>query len=156
MREGDTDGNAATVADPDWKPLGAPGNDVNDWSDDFTPPFPAWPSGHATMGGALFEVLRDFYGTDNVNYVLNSAESMPSGLNPRSFTSFTQAEWENGMSRIYMGVHWLFDAEDGIKLGNDIADWVSANAFQAIPEPTAAGLLTTALVATTLSRRRRP
>lgn len=55
------------------------GNDVNDWSDDFTPPFPAWPSGHATMGGALFEVLRDFSRTDNVNYVLNSAESMPSG-----------------------------------------------------------------------------
>jgi hypothetical protein len=156
IREGDTDGNAATEAAVDWKPLGAPGNNPNDWSDDFTPPFPAWPSGHATMGGALFEVLRDFYGTDNVNYVLNSAEAMPSGLNTRSFTSFTQAEWENGMSRIYMGVHWIFDAEDGITLGNDIADWVSANAFQAIPEPTAAGLLTTALIATTLSRRRRP
>ena len=79
------------------------------------------------MGGALFEVLRDFYGTDNLNYVLHSAEDMPSGLETRSFTSFTQAEWENGMSRIYMGVHWIFDAEDGIKLGNDIADWVSAN-----------------------------
>jgi hypothetical protein len=155
IREGDTDGNAATEAAVDWKPLGAPGNNSNDWSDDFTPPFPAWPSGHATMGGALFEVLRDFYGTDNVNYVLNSAETMPSGLNTRSFTSFTQAEWENGMSRIYMGVHWLFDAEDGIKLGNDIADWVGANAFQAVPEPAAVGLLTTVLVAATLSRRRR-
>jgi hypothetical protein len=155
IREAAADGNAATEAAVDWKPLGAPGNDSNDWSDDFTPPFPAWPSGHATMGGALFEVLRDFYGTDNVNYVLHSAEEMPSGLETRSFTSFTQAEWENGMSRIYMGVHWIFDAEDGIKLGNDIADWVSANAFQAIPEPTAAGLLATGMIAATLSRRRR-
>ena len=154
IREAATDGNAATEAAVDWKPLGAPGNDSNDWSDDFTPPFPAWPSGHATMGGALFEVLRDFYGTDNLNYVLHSAEDMPSGLETRSFTSFTQAEWENGMSRIYMGVHWIFDAEDGIKLGNDIADWVSANAFQAIPEPTAAGLLATSLLAATFSRRR--
>lgn len=155
IREAATDGNATTEAAVDWKPLGAPGADPNDWSDDFTPPFPAWPSGHATMGGALFEVLRDFYGTDNLNYVLHSAEDMPSGLETRSFTSFTQAEWENGMSRIYMGVHWIFDAEDGIKLGNDIADWVSANAFQAIPEPTAAGLLATALIAVTFSRRRR-
>jgi hypothetical protein len=54
-----------------------------------------------------------------------------------------------------MGVHWIFDAEDGIKLGNDIADWVVANAFQSIPEPTAAGLLATALIAVTFSRRRR-
>jgi len=155
IREAATDGNAATEAAVDWKPLGAPGVDPNDWSDDFTPPFPAWPSGHATMGGALFEVLRDFYGTDNVNYVLHSAEEMPSGLETRSFTSFTQAEWENGMSRVYMGVHWIFDAEDGIKLGNDIADWVVGNAFQSIPEPTAVGLLATALIAVTFSRRRR-
>ncbi|MBL9164982.1 MAG: phosphatase PAP2 family protein [Planctomycetaceae bacterium] len=155
IRAGSADGNDATEGDPDWKPLGAPGNDPNDWSDDFTPPFPAWPSGHATMGGALYEVLRDFYGTDDVNFVLNSAESMPSGNTTRSFTSFSQAESENGMSRVYMGVHWIFDAEDGIQLGNDIADWVGANAFQAVPEPAAAGLLTIALVAATLSRRRR-
>lgn len=141
IREADTDGNAATEAAVDWKPLGAPGADVDDWADDFTPPFPAWPSGHASMGGALFEVLRDFYRTDDVAYVLNSAESMPSGLNTRSFTSFSQAEWENGMSRIYLGVHWIFDAEDGIKLGNDIADWVGANMFQAVPEPASPVLM---------------
>lgn len=154
IRAGSADGNDATEGDPDWKPLGAPGNDPNDWSDDFTPPFPAWPSGHATMGGALYEVLRDFYGTDDVNFVLNSAESMPSGNKTRSFASFSQAELENGMSRVYMGVHWIFDAEDGIQLGNEIADWVGANAFQAVPEPAPAGLLTIALVASTLSRRR--
>ncbi len=107
------------------------------------------------MGGALYEVLRDFYGADDVSFVLNSAETMPSGANTRSFTSFTQAEWENGMSRVYMGVHWLFDAEDGVKLGNDIADWVGANAFQAVPEPGTAGLLMIALVGAPLSRRRR-
>jgi hypothetical protein len=155
IREGDTDGNAETTADVDWKPLGAPGNDPNDWSDDFTPPFPAWPSGHASMGGALFEALRDFYGTDDVDYVLNSAEAMPSGVNTRSFNSFSQAEWENGMSRVYLGVHWVFDAEDGIQLGNDIADWVGANMFQAVPEPGGATLLTIALAAATLSTRRR-
>ena len=29
----------------------------------FTPPFPSYPSGHAGFGGALFQVLRNFYGT---------------------------------------------------------------------------------------------
>ena len=38
IREAATDGNATTEAAVDWKPLGAPGADPNDWSDDFTPP----------------------------------------------------------------------------------------------------------------------
>ena len=156
IREGDTDGNADTEADVDWKPLGATGANVDDWSDDFTPPFPAWPSGHASMGGALYEVLRDFYGTDDIGFVLNSAEAMPSGSNTRSFESFTEAEWENGMSRIYLGVHWIFDAEDGVTLGNNIADWVGANMFQAVPEPTSPVLLTIlATVVAAKSRKQR-
>jgi vanadium chloroperoxidase len=27
----------------------------------FTPPFPAYPSGHATFGGACFQIARLFY-----------------------------------------------------------------------------------------------
>jgi hypothetical protein len=50
-READTDLNPNTAADPTWIPLGAPGADSQDWVDDFTPPFPAYPSGHATTSG---------------------------------------------------------------------------------------------------------
>ena len=32
----------------------------------FTPPFPSYPSGHAGFGGALFQTLRRFYGTDRI------------------------------------------------------------------------------------------
>src|SRR5262249_32971047 len=66
----DTDGNPATIADPNWQPLGAPG----DGGPDFTPPFPSYVSGHATFGGALFTTLADFYGTDNVRFTLGSDE----------------------------------------------------------------------------------
>ena len=34
-------------------------------TDDFTPPFPAYVSGHATMGGAIFKSLELFYGTND-------------------------------------------------------------------------------------------
>src|SRR5207253_711999 len=46
------DGNAATVADPAFSPLGAPASNLT--GPNFTPPFPAYPSGHAGFGGALF------------------------------------------------------------------------------------------------------
>ncbi|MEX2140495.1 MAG: PEP-CTERM sorting domain-containing protein [Pirellulales bacterium] len=129
IREADTDGNPLTQPDPNWIPLGAPGaGEVPD----FTPPFPAYVSGHATFGGAVFGALTDFYGTDDIGFTLSSGEMV--GIT-RSFDSFSQASEENGRSRVYMGVHWNFDDTEGRALGGQIADWVSQNHFQAVPEP---------------------
>jgi hypothetical protein len=174
IHEGNTDGNANTIADPAWRPLGAPGDDPNSFTDDFTPPFPAWTSGHATMGGALFKSLELFYGTNSFDvidgilgndpdYVLTSEE--PGSGGPRTFTTFTQTaplgigaedspEGENGTSRIYLGLHWIFDQRDGITLGNNIAQYIAANYFQAIPEPSGAALFILAMVGCTTIRRR--
>src|ERR1700720_2261069 len=58
------DGNSDTAGDPTGAPFGAPAS--NSDGPNFPPPFPSYPSGHAGFGGALFEVLRDFYGTDNI------------------------------------------------------------------------------------------
>jgi hypothetical protein len=69
---GTGDGNAATVGDPLWMPLGAPASNLN--GPNFTPPFPAYPSGHAGFGGALFETLRRFYGTDDIAFTFVSDE----------------------------------------------------------------------------------
>jgi hypothetical protein len=175
---GDADGNPDTVQDLDWKPLGAPGGTPGSDTDDFTPPFPSWTSGHATMGGALFKAIELFYGTnsfamadastgmdsDTAMYALTSEEA-GSGFS-RNFSSFTQTgildvgtenspEGENGMSRIYLGIHWIFDQRDGITLGNSVASFVFANNFQAIPEPSAVGLAIVGFAATySLTRRR--
>src|SRR6266478_1880097 len=66
------DGNDATVGDPTFIPLGAPASNLN--GPNFTPPFPAYPSGHAGFGGAVFETIRRFYGTDHIGFTFVSDE----------------------------------------------------------------------------------
>jgi hypothetical protein len=43
---------------------------------------------------------------------------------PRGFASLSQAEEENGQSRIYLGIHWQFDKTAGIAVGHQVADYV--------------------------------
>lgn len=163
IQRGDEDGNGSTAGDPTWRPLGAPG-DPSVSGSDFTPPFPAWPSGHATMGAAMFRTLENFYGTNSflaitgsmATYSLTSDELLegvwdvsdvarPNDIN-RQYSTFTTSidgtspnwnspEWENAISRVYLGIHWRFDATDGIRMGTAIADEIGGETFQAVPEP---------------------
>jgi hypothetical protein len=136
IRGADTDDNSATRKDPVWYPLGAPA--TNTHGPNFTPPFPAYPSGHATFGGALFQILRKFW-PDNTRFTFVSDEyngknldiyGNPRPLHPASFGSFSEAEFANAKSRIFMGVHWQFDADAGVKLGNEVADYVYDHSFR--------------------------
>lgn len=129
IHRGDEDGNPATIADPEWEPMGAPGLGA---ASDFTPPFPAYVSGHATFGAAVYSVLANFYGTDRMKFTLHSDE-LP-GVT-REFTRFSQASAENARSRIYMGVHWNFDDQFGQIMGRQIASYV----FRHELEPTRHG-----------------
>lgn len=136
IREGDHDGNSRTRGDRNWRPLGAPCSNSCGAGTNFTPPFPAYTSGHATFGAAMFRTLAHFYGTDEIPFTFVSDEY--NGVTrdqsgnvrprlPRSFTSLSQAAEENGQSRIYLGIHWSFDKTWGIEQGNQIADFVFAN-----------------------------
>ncbi len=40
------------------------------------------------------------------------------------FSNLTEAESENAESRIYLGVRWQSDADEGIVQGKHVADWV--------------------------------
>ena len=123
--------------DPGFMPLGAPASNLT--GPNFTPPFPAYPSGHATFGAALFQTLRRFYGTDRIRFTFVSDEfngvtrantGAVRPLIPRTFSTLSQAEEENGQSRIYLGIHWSFDKTQGIAQGRRVGDYVFENAFR--------------------------
>jgi hypothetical protein len=130
------DGNPNTAGDVNFMPLGAPASNLN--GPNFTPPFPSYPSGHGGFGGALFESLRNFYGTDNIAFTFVSDEfngitkdntGTVRPLIQGTFSSLSQAEEDNGQSRIYLGIHWKFDKTEAIAEGRRVADFVFANAF---------------------------
>jgi membrane-associated phospholipid phosphatase len=124
------DGNPATLADPNWTALGAPASNLT--GPNFTPPFPAYPSSHAGLGGAMFQMLRRLYGehiaftflSDELNGITRDNRGRVRPRLPRSFASLSQAEEENGQSRIYLGIHWQFDKTEGRAASHRVADYI--------------------------------
>ncbi len=118
--------NIDNDCDPSWLPLGGPSS--NSTERNFTPPFPAYPSGHATFGGAAFHMMRLFYGVAagnrakdtvyNGTFVSEELNGMTrdntGAVRPRHVRAFPKGLWqmieENGFSRVWLGVHWSFDA----------------------------------------------
>jgi PAP2 superfamily len=115
IQTADTDGNPDTVADPTWTPL------------QLTYPMPDHDSAHSVQGGAAAETLKQFFGTNDIAFDACSL-TLPAGercSDPspvfRSYTSFSQAANENGVSRILIGIHFRRAVEEGIQHGRQIA-----------------------------------
>jgi len=96
------------------------------WPD---PPFPSFPSGHATQGAAVATVLADLYGqnieiTDDAHTGRPKDELRGVEFKPRSFSSFWQIAEEIANSRFYGGIHSqqdnLVGLAEGIKIGKNV------------------------------------
>jgi len=84
-----------------------------------TPPFPSYVSGHSVVSAAAAEVLTDIFG-DNFSYTDTS--EIEFGIPHRSFTSFRQAAVEASFSRLYGGIHYRFDLDEGNIVGKKLGE----------------------------------
>jgi len=112
IQRADEDGNPATSADPVWNQFL------------FTPNFPSYTSGHSTFSAAATRVIASWFRTDAVAFAVGS-DTVPTQF--RSYESLAACAEEIGMSRIYAGIHFSFDKEEGAKSGTKIADYVTQN-----------------------------
>ena len=109
IQHAEQDGNPDTAADPGWLPLVA------------TPPFPSYTSGHSTFSGSAARLLALFFARDELAFDATS-DGLP-GVT-RSYGSFSQAAEEAGQSRVYGGIHWQYDNQQGLASGRALADHV--------------------------------
>jgi hypothetical protein len=86
-----------------------------------TPPFPSYTSGHATNSAAAAEVMTRWFG-DNLSFTDTSL--LEFGIKNRSITSFRSAAQEAAMSRLYGGIHFRFDNEEGAKAGKRLGEFI--------------------------------
>ena len=87
---------------------------------------PDYDSAHAVEGGAAAAVFHRFFGTDRIAFTTCSL-TLPAG-NTRddaapvssSYSTFTEAAEENGVSRILIGFHLRKAVREGIEHGRRI------------------------------------
>jgi hypothetical protein len=109
IRAADVDGNPTTEPDLEWTSL-LP-----------TPPFPAYTSGHSTFSATAATILALVLGRDDVPFAIGS-DGLP-GVE-RRFSRLSAAAEEAGQSRIYGGIHWQYDNEDGQRAGRELGTMV--------------------------------
>jgi hypothetical protein len=108
IRQGDTDGNPATVADPGWEP------------EMKTPPWPEYPSAHAAVGALGATLLTEVFGSPQVSFTMESVTALPEARE-RSYYDLNQAAEACADSRVMNGFHFRFATEEGLLQGKKIA-----------------------------------
>ena len=86
-----------------------------------TPPFPSYTSGHATISAAAAEVMTNWFG-DHLTFTDTS--SLEFGIQSRPIVSFRQAAKEAALSRLYGGIHYRHDNDEGNKCGTMLGDMI--------------------------------
>jgi hypothetical protein len=109
IRAGDRDGNRHTQIDPNWAPLV------------FTPPFPSYPSAHGGVGAAARRVLEHEFGADGHTITLSNPLLPDVVLH---YTAWRQITHDIDEARIFGGIHYRFDQEEGARQGRKVGRYL--------------------------------
>ena len=115
IRAGDSDGNHATRADPDFAPF------ID------TPCHPSYLSAHAGAAHAALAVLERIYGCEEHSIVLASPAVPNVVLDYRRFAEIA-ADIDD--ARIFGGIHFRFDQEGGAHQGRRVGEYVYRHNLQ--------------------------
>ena len=122
---------------------------------DPSPDFPEYTSGHSGFSSAGAEILQLFTGSDlygdSITFPVGSSRFDPdfTPMSPvtLSWTTFTEAADEAGISRCYGGIHYICGDIEGQKLGRQVGTevWQRSQFFinggKTVPEPSSLGFL---------------
>jgi hypothetical protein len=86
----------------------------------MTPPFPTYTSGHSTQSGAAAHVLTDMFESKRFTDTTHTDHGLVPPQEPRTFDSFDAAAAEAAVSRLYGGIHFAFDNDNGLASGQCI------------------------------------
>jgi hypothetical protein len=114
IQRANEDGNPDTEPDPTWTAL-------------LTAPYPEHPSGHLAHDGAHLEVLKMFFGTNQIRFGVTSLR-LPGET--RYFDRFSDALNEIVDARVYAGLHFRTADVQGRILGRKVADYMERHYFQ--------------------------
>jgi hypothetical protein len=110
----DRDGNPATEPDSTWRPLRT------------TPNFPEYPSAHACHSTAVTEALAAFFGTDNIDFTLNSRITGTT----RNYQRLHDIVKDVNEARVLAGFHFRNSDQQGSNLGRKVGEYVAKHLFQ--------------------------
>jgi hypothetical protein len=110
------DGDPATEPVPGWAPLRP------------TPNHPEYPSAHACHTSAVATTLAAFFGTDRVEFTLDSR--VAGAPHEYRFERFTDAVKSVNRARVLAGFHFRNSDQEGSNLGREVGRYVVAHRFQ--------------------------
>jgi hypothetical protein len=112
------DGNPATEPVPGWAPLRS------------TPNHPEYPSAHACHTTAVATTLAAFFGTDKVEFTLDSR--IAGAPHEYTFERFQDAVKSVNRARVLAGFHFRNSDQEGTVLGRDVGRYVTDHLFKPI------------------------
>jgi hypothetical protein len=123
IRNGDLDGNDATVRDADWMPL------ID------TPLHPEYPCAHCNVGAAFATVLASFLGDGDlaVPLTLKAADLPGRTTAARSWKRVSDFVPEIANARVWAGVHYRNSTEAGMAMGSAVGRWMIATQLRPLP-----------------------